>query len=153
MVWEVMNVSGMEASVEIERPVDDVFGFFLDLERQIPATDPKVRSVVKTTEGPVGPGTTYVIRQPIMGRVREQPTRITAVDPNRRIDMEARFGPVAPRIRLLFEGTTTGTRVTFSGDSRPVGPFRLITPLMDRIGERNWVRRLGLIKESLERKT
>ena len=64
--------------------------------------------------------------------------------------MEARFGPVAPRISLQFEPTETGTRVTFTGESHPVGPFKLVSPLMDRIGERNWVRRLNLIKMALE---
>jgi uncharacterized protein YndB with AHSA1/START domain len=143
-------MGGMQATAEIERPVEQVFGFFLDLERQIPATDPKVRSVVKVTDGPIGPGTRYVIRQPVLGRVREQPTRILSVEPNRKIEMEARFGPVAPILSLSFEPTARGTRVTMRGDSRPVGPFRFITPLMDRIGQRNWVRRLGLIKRALE---
>ena len=69
-------MTGMETSIEINRPVASVFGFFLDLERNVLATDPKVRSVIKTTKGPVGPGTTYVIRQPVFGRVREQRTRV-----------------------------------------------------------------------------
>ena len=143
-------MAGMEASIEIGRPIEAVFGYFLDLETNIVETDPKVRSVLKTTNGPVGPGTTYVIRQPVLGRVRDQQMRLLAVDANRRIDMEARFGPVAPRISLHFEPTDKGTHVTFSGESRPIGPFKLVSPLMDRIGERNWVRRLNLIKVALE---
>jgi hypothetical protein len=143
-------MAGMETSIEIDRPVERVFGFFLDLERTVVATDPEVQSVVKTSPGPVGSGTTYLLRQPVMGRVREQWMGITAVDLNCRIDMEARFGPVAPRFSLLFEPTATGTRVTYRGESRPVGPFKLVSPLMDRIGQRNWVRRLRLIKAALE---
>jgi hypothetical protein len=141
---------GMEASIEIGRPIEAVFGYFLDLETNIIETDPKVRSVLKTSDGPAGPGTTYVIRQPVLGRVREQQMRLLAVDANRRIDMEARFGPVAPQISLQFEPTDSGTRVTLSGESRPIGPFKLVSPLIDRIGERNWVRRLNLIKMTLE---
>ena len=78
--------------------------------------------------------------------------RITAVDPDRRIDMEAAFGPVRPRFSLAFESTATGTRVTYRGDSRPVGLFKLVPFLMDRIGQRNWNRRLSLIKTVLEAK-
>jgi hypothetical protein len=122
----------------------------LDLERSIIATDPTVESVVKTTDGPLGPGTTFRIRQPVMGKVREQSMWVTAVIPNRRIDMEAAFGPVRPQFSLIFETTAGGTRVTFRGDSRPVGPFKLVTFLMDRIGQRHWDRRLGLIKSVLE---
>jgi uncharacterized protein YndB with AHSA1/START domain len=143
-------MAGMETSIRINRPVETVFEFFLDLERNVIATDPRVQSIVKTSEGPLGTGTTYVFRQPVMGRVREQWVRIAAVDPNRRIDMEARFGPVAPRFSLFFEPTETGTRVTYRGESRPVGPFKLVSPLMDRIGQRNWVRRLELMKVALE---
>jgi uncharacterized protein YndB with AHSA1/START domain len=142
---------GMRATQLINRPIEDVFAFFLNLERTIMATDPKVASVRKVTEGPVGPGTTYVISQPVFGRVREQRTVFTAVEPNQRIEFEARFGPVAPRLSLTFEQVPSGTEVTLTGDSRPVGPFRVVTGLMDRIGERNWVRRLGLIKDVMEK--
>ena len=143
-------MAGMNAAIDINRPAEAVYRFFLDLERSIVRTDPTVESVVKTTEGPLGAGTTFHIRQPVMGKVREQTTRVIAVDPNRRIDMEAAFGPVRPRFTLSFEPTTGGTRVTFRGDSRPVGPFRLVPFLMDRIGQRNWDRRLRLMKAALE---
>ena len=127
----------MQSVIEIDRPVESVYGFFLDLERSIVSTDPKVESVTKKTEGPLGAGTVFVIRQPMMGKVREQTTRITAVEPNRRIDFEAAFGPVRPRLSLTFEPIAGGTRVTLRGDSRPVGPLKLVAFLMDRIGQRN----------------
>jgi hypothetical protein len=64
--------------------------------------------------------------------------------------MEAAFGPVRPRFSLIFEPTAGGTRVTFRGDSRPIGPLKLVPFLMDRIGQRNWDRRLRLMKAELE---
>jgi hypothetical protein len=140
----------MHSVIEIHRPVEAVYGFFLDLERNIVATDPTVESVVKTTQGPLGAGTAFRIRQPVMGKVREQTVQVTAVEPNRRIDMDAAFGPVRPRIGLDFEPVAAGTRVTFHGNSRPVGLFKLVPFLMDRIGQRNWDRRLRLIKAALE---
>jgi uncharacterized membrane protein len=143
-------MAGMRAEIEINRPVEAVYAHFLDLERNIVANDPTVESVVKVTEGPIGPGTKYTLRQPVLGKVREQTVWITAVDPNRRIDMEAAFGPVRPRFSLAFEPITSGTRVTYRGNSRPVGPFKLVTVLMDRIGQRNWKRRLSLMKAVLE---
>src|SRR5918994_7458175 len=108
---------GMHSEIEIRRPVEAVYGFFLDLERSIVRTDATVVSVVKATDGPLGPGTTFRIRQPVMGKVREQVMRVIAVEPNRRIDLEAAFGPVRPLFSLAFEPTTRGTRVTFRGDS------------------------------------
>ena len=144
-------MAGMQSAIEIKRPVEAVYGFFLDLERSIIATDPTVESVVKTTDGPLGPGTIFRLRQPVLGKVREQTMQVTAVDPNRSIEMEAAFGPVRPRFSLTFEPTAAGTRVTFRGNSRPVGPFKLIPFLMDHIGQRNWDRRLSLMKATLER--
>jgi hypothetical protein len=140
----------MQSMIEIKRPVEPVYGFFLDLERNIVRTDPRVESVVKTTEGPIGAGTIFRIRQPVMGKVREQTMRVTAIDPNRRIDMDAAFGPVRPSFSLIFERIASGTRVTYRGDSRPIGPFKLVSFLMDRIGQGNWDRRLRLIKAVLE---
>ena len=140
----------MESVIEIKRPVKAVYALWLDLERSIVRTDPTVESVVKTSEGPIGAGTTFRLRQPVMGKVREQTMRVTAVDPNRRIDMEAAFGPVRPQFSLTFEPTADGTRLSFHGDSRPVGPLKLVSFLMDRIGQRNWDRRLSLIKAALE---
>ena len=140
----------MHSAIEIDRPVESVYRFFLDLERSIVSTDPTVESVVQKTEGPLGAGTVFVIRQPVLGKVREQTMRVTAADPNRRIDYEAAFGPVRPRLSLAFEPSTSGTRVTLRGDSRPEGPLKLVAFLMDRIGQRNWDRRLGLMKAALE---
>ena len=140
----------MKAAIDIDRQVEAVYGFFLDLEKSMVRTDPTVESVVQTTQGALGAGTTFLIRQPVMGKVREQTMRVIAVDPNRRIDMEAAFGPVRPRFSLTFEPTAGGTHVSFRGDSRPVGPFRLVPFLMDRIGQRNWDRRLRLMKSALE---
>jgi hypothetical protein len=64
--------------------------------------------------------------------------------------MEAAFGPVRPRFSLTFEPTADGTRVTVRGDSRPIGPLKLVPFLMDCIGQRNWNRRLRLMKAALE---
>ena len=140
----------MHSVIEINRPVEPVFGFFLDLEQNIVRTDPKVESVVKMTEGPLRAGTTFSIRQPVMGAIRQQTVRVTGLEHNHRIDMEAAFGPVRPRFSLTFEPTGDRTQVTMRGDSRPVGPFKFVPFLMDRIGQRNWDRRLGLMKRVLE---
>jgi hypothetical protein len=143
-------MAGMQSTIDIKRPVEAVYEFFLDLERSVVRTDPKVESVVKLTDGPIAPGTTFRIRQPVLGKPRDQVMRVLSVDPNRRIDMAAEFGPVRPLFSLTFEPITEGTRVTFRGDSRPVGPLQLVPFLADRIGQRNWDRRLRLVKADLE---
>ena len=132
----------MEATVTIGRPVEEVFRFFLDLDENAPKVDPSAGSVVKSPEGPSGPGTTFRFRQQTLGKVRETTTRFTAVEPNRKIYFEAEIGPMRPKCDLTFEQADGGTRVTFRGDSNPVGRLSgLILSLTvrgSRCGARGW---------------
>ena len=141
----------MESTVIIERPVEEVFGFVLDLTN-IPSTDPSVRSVEKTSEGPIEAGTTFLMRQeaPPVGKVREATVRYTAVEPNRNIEFEAMVGPVTPTARLTFELTNGGTKVSFRGEPNPVGPLKIISPLISYQGQRMWDKRLAGLKSTLE---
>ena len=140
----------MQSIVVIGRPVNEVFGFFLALDENAPRTDPSVGSVVKTPAGPAGPGTTFRFRQHKLGKIRETTTRLTMIEPNRKIEFEAEIGPMRPRCDLTFEKTERGTRVTFNGDSNPVGPFVLLSAIFNRKGQQVWGRRLARIKTVLE---
>jgi hypothetical protein len=42
--------------VVIECPVEEVFGFFLNLDENAPKVDPELLSVVRTPDGPAEPG-------------------------------------------------------------------------------------------------
>ena len=141
----------MESTVIIERPVEEVFEFVLDLTN-IPSTDPSVRSVEKTSEGPIEAGTTFLMRQeaPPVGKVREATVRYTAVEPNRNIEFEAMVGPITPTARLTFEQANGGTKVTFRGEPNPVGPLKVISPLISYQGQRMWDKRLAGLKSTLE---
>jgi len=77
-------------------------------------------------------------------------TRFTAIDPNRRIEFEAEIGPMRPKCDLTFEQTNGGTRVTFRGDSKPLGPLKLLSPVLNRKGQQVWSARLARIKTFLE---
>ena len=140
----------MESTVVIARPVEEVFNFFLILEISAPKTDPSVGTVVKTPDGPAGPGTTFRFRQQNLGKVRETTTRFTAIEPNRRIAFEAEIGPMRPQCDLTFEQTGAGTNVTFRGDSMPHGPLKLLSPLANIKGQQVWGQRLARIKTVLE---
>lgn len=140
----------MESTVVIARPVAEVFGFFLALDETAPKVDPSVRSIVKTPNGPPGAGTTFRFRQHSLGKMRETTTRFTAVEPNRKIEFEAEIGPMRPQCDLTFEQTDAGTSVTFRGDSNPPGPFKLLSPLLNRKGQQVWGQRLARIKSVLE---
>ena len=98
----------MQSIVIIERPVEDVFGFVVDLTN-VPSTDLCVESVEKTSEG-----------------------------------------PIAPTASLTFEQANGATRVTFRGEPNPVGPLKVISPLISRQGQHMWDKRLTRLKRTLE---
>jgi hypothetical protein len=135
----------IESAVTIERPVEDVFRFLLDLDKN--ATDPGVESVVKTPAGPTGPGTTFRFRH---GKSRETTMTFMALEPNRRIGFEGNVGPLRPAGDFSFMEAQPGTRLSARVESNPVGALRLLTPIANRIGQRVWDSRLARIKAALE---
>ena len=141
----------MESTVRIERPVEDVFGFVADLTN-VASMDPSVKSVQKTSEGPIGAGSTFRIRQkaPHLGKVRDTSVRYTTVKPNRKIAFEARVGPNSPTARLTFKRVDGGTRVRFRGEPNLGGPLKVLSPLSMRQGQHMWDKRLTRLKRTLE---
>ena len=140
----------METSIFIARPVEIVFQFLLNPDQSAPKMDRSGGSVAKTPEGPPGPGTTFVFRQQNLGRMMETKTHFTAVEFNRKIEFDAEIGPMRPRYSLTFEAADGGTKVIFRGTSNPRGAAKLLAPLMDRMGQRNWSWRLAKVREILE---
>jgi uncharacterized membrane protein len=146
-----IRMAKMESTVTIARPVEEVFRFFLDLDRNARTTDPNVESVTKTPEGPTGPGTTFLFRQRALGAMRETATTFVSIEPNRRIEIEARLGPLRPKGAIGLDQTNLGTTVTVRLNPNPIGPLKLLSPVFARIGERVWDKRLARLRDALER--
>ena len=140
----------VESTVRIARPVAEIFRFFLDLDKNARLTDPNVESVVKTPEGPTGPGTTFRFRQKALGKVRETTTTFTSLEPNRKIEMEARLGPLRPKGTITVDQANGGTTVVVRLSPNPVGLLKLFSPIFARIGQKVWDKRLARLKAALE---
>lgn len=140
----------IESEVTIARSVEDVFAYVVDLEANGPTWASDLASVEKTTDGPVAAGTTFKQVQTLMGRRRDTSLRFTAVEPNKRIEAEAELGPIAPTMTLTFEKIGDRTRVSARGDANPKGPFKLLSPVIGRQGQRMWDARLTGLKNALE---
>ena len=141
----------IDSTITIARPVREVFGYFLHLDRYAPETDPRVESVIKEPTGPTAPGTTFRFRQKTFGKVRETRTRFTSLEPNGRIAFEGEVGPLRPKGIFTFEETDGGTRLNVRIDAtNPIGPFKPLAPLFARIGQKVWDDRLGRIGAVLE---
>jgi Polyketide cyclase / dehydrase and lipid transport len=143
-------VATIQSVITIERPREEVFGYFLHLDENVPRTNPDVEWVVKTPSGETGVGTTFRSRGKALGKVRDTTMRFTDVVPNQEIRFEAEVGPIRPIGRFTFDGTEGGTRVTFHGDPKPVGLFKVATPILVLIGRKVWRERLARAKATLE---
>ena len=135
----------IESETTIARPIEDVFQFVLDLDQH--PSDPGVESVVKSPNGPTGPGTTLRFTH---AKGKETTMRFTAVEPGRRIGFEGKVGPLKPAGDFNFAQANGQTRLMVRVAPNPAGPLKLLFPLVNRIGQRVWDKRLARIKAALE---
>jgi hypothetical protein len=147
-------VATFESTVTIGRPVEDVYRFFFEFDKN--AGSLGIDSVVKEPEGPTGVGTTFHLREGSRGG--EAITRFTSIDPNRKIwtsrwgprpGFDGKVGPLRPIGAYIFE-SVGGTRLTVRADGNPVGALKIAAPLLKLIGKRVWDKRLVRIKTVLE---
>ena len=83
--------------------------------------------------------------------MRETATTFVSIEPNRKINIEARLGPLRPKGTIGFDQANLGTTVTVRLNPNPIGPLKLLSPVFARIGERVWDKRLARLKDALER--
>jgi hypothetical protein len=121
LVGGVLQVATFESTVMIARPVEDVFRFFFEFDKN--AGSLGIDSVVKEPEGPTGVGTTFHLREGSRGG--EAITRFTSIDPNREIGFDGKVGPLRPIGAYVFESVEGGTRLTVRVDGNPVEHSRL----------------------------
>ena len=119
-----------EATVVIDRPIDEVFAFLANGEND-PKFSPRVLEIKKTTDGPPGVGTTFVstVRDAGMKSNREfkltefeAPTRIRWAEQSKNLVTAAEGG-----YDLAREGS--GTRVSIYNVLEGHGLGKLIAPL------------------------
>ena len=139
----------VQSTVTVARPVEAVYRHFLELDKH--PTDPDVESVVKQPDGPTGPGTTFRFRHKRGSKSRETTIRFTSLEPNRNIMFDGDVGPVRPKGSFTFAQTDGATTLSVRiDDLNPVGPLKLLSPVLARVGQKIWDQRLARIKTLLE---
>jgi uncharacterized membrane protein len=115
----------------VARPVEEVFAYLSDFSN-IPAYDPAVRSIRRTSDGPVGVGSTWTHIRTMGRRAFEAPITMTEFEPNRRLAIESGEGSIRVRAVQTFEPSAAGTTVTEDLDMRIAGLARLAEPFIRR---------------------
>ncbi len=139
----------VEVTTTIERPVGQVFAFVQD-ENNIPKWDPDLLKVAKTSQGPIGKGSTFHLDiKPFMGETQGS-GEVVAYEPDRRIELQFVMGKLKPHVFHLFEPAGSGTRFTRRVVMQPSGFMRLMTPLMRSMMRKKNVQYLATLKRLLE---
>ena len=140
----------VEESVTINRPIEEVFAYASNIERQPEWVAPLSESR-KTTSGPTRVGTTYQQVAKFLGRRIEMECEITAYEPPAVYAFRAKNGPMNMEMRftLTSEGAQT-TRVTQVVEGESGGVFKLADPIMARTMKKQFAADLETLKTSLE---
>jgi hypothetical protein len=118
-----------KVEVTLQQLPERAFEFFVDFPHE-PAWNPECLTVEKTSDGPVGVGTTYTGKMRRVGRIK---TEIVALDgPNSFSTIERSRGAEGT-FDFCFTPYDGGTRMEVTMRLQPRGPMRLLEPLMRRM--------------------
>ena len=140
----------VEASVVVDRPLDEVFAYVADLTNN-PAWEGNFVAVEQATPGPVGVGTVFNCQLKVPGQRVTSRIELTAFEPGRRIafrgDQPASAKPVGS---ITFEAVPGGTKVTTLPRPEMGGLLKLLEPLMAGYVRRSNAKHLAALKALLE---
>jgi uncharacterized protein YndB with AHSA1/START domain len=139
----------VEASIHIDRPVEDVYSFAVRPEK-VPLWSAVPLEARKTSEGPVGVGTTASFVNTFLGRRMRADFEVTEFEPNRRFSSRTTSAPFPVRNTMTFEPVGAGTRMTQRIDAEPGGFFKVAEPVLHLLGERELRKSLVNLKDLLE---
>ena len=140
----------IEESVEINRPAEEVFNYVANPEN-LPEWSSIVLEVQKEAQGQPREGDRFTTVAKFLGRRFETPMEVTAHEPPRRHSDRSTGGPFPQEYTFILEETAEGrTRLTQAGEGEPGGFFRLVGPLLEMAGRRQFRADLGNLKDLLE---
>ena len=140
----------IEEGVEINRPPQEVFDYVANPEN-LPEWSGIVQEVHKETQGPPREGERFTTVAKFLGRRFETPMQVTAHEPPLRHSDRSTGGPFPQEYTfLLEEAAGGGTRLTQVAEGEPGGFFRLVGPLLEMAGRRQFRTDLANLKDLLE---
>jgi len=138
----------LRGSAVIDRPIEQVWRFFLDWDN-VPKWDNKPRRVwTQQTDGPVAVGTTLLATDQIRPFWVRLPVKVVEFEPYLTIGFQV-GGPLKASVtRFSFERVGTATRVTKSAHAR--GLMQLVQSAFHPILQRRYEAYMPNLKRALE---
>jgi hypothetical protein len=139
------HVAVIESSAMIERNIEDVFDYLVDLRNEL-EWNPGVESMVKLTDGPIGIGTRYLAKWKQSKRIEVE---CVAFD-RPHSWAYTNGGPVSVTFTATLVPHPTGTRLVARFEARPHGWMRLAFPAFMQIMKRQERENMTNLKRTLE---
>ena len=139
----------MEASVLINRPVEEVFEFLSDVGNW-PQWNSTMSEAEQTSEDPVAVGATARGVSEFLGQRIEWTSEVTEYEPNRKVKLRIISGPMLMEQSLTFEPVEGATRLTMAGEGEFGGLFKLAQPVVNRSMKKQSEANLANLKDILE---
>ncbi len=136
-------------TIEIQRPIADVFAVMTDVTRTGDWYPAEVEEWW-VTPPPYGVGSVRRARVKLMGRATQNDAVVTEFEPPNHAAMKGLSSMAPFEMRFDFTPTATGTRVEADSTFHLRGVMRLIGPLFIGWYERGWDRGLANLKHMME---
>jgi len=135
-------------TIEIAKPLDNVFSFVSNLENT-PQWNDDVVKTKKMSPGPIQEGT--VFRQYRDGPAGAgEAVAITSHEPPEQLKLRARLADSPAQVIYEFDEVDGGTRVTSGVELEPKGVMRLIAPVVEIRVKHSVAKDLAELKRVLE---
>lgn len=139
----------VEKSIEINKPAAEVFAFMSDFANDMKWQSGLIRSE-KTSDGPMGVGTTGLYVQKVMGKEMKNEVQVTAYDPPTRFAAKTTSGPVQFEFTATYEETGGKTRVNMIMNGEASGFFKVAEGMIKAELEKTFEADFLKLKQLLE---
>jgi uncharacterized protein YndB with AHSA1/START domain len=138
-----------DCSTTIKRPVEDVFAVMSDFSTGSKWASAATEPAQKTSEGPIGVGSTWHVISKVVGRRIETDVEYTEFEANRKIAY-AITKPFPLTSTVTFEPVADGTRVSQIVQGEPAGFFKLAEPLTVKMSKRQFQGDLDNLRDLMD---
>lgn len=125
----------VQGDIVINRPIDEVFDFVAD-ERNEPKYNPQMTRAEMVTQGRIGVGTKFHSVMTGVGRAADMTIEFTEFDRPRRLGSTTHISNMDINGTLLFEAQGKSTKMKWLWNIETRGFYKLLGPIVNRMGER-----------------
>jgi hypothetical protein len=139
----------LEVRTHIHRAAADIYAFMSEFSNDAKWQADLVHSE-KTSEGPIGVGTTGLYVQKFLGQEMKNEAVVTIYEPPKRFGAKTTSGPVKFEYIITFVEAGGGTDLTMNMKAEAGGFFKLAEGLVKKEAEKVLNRDLAKLKQLLE---